>query len=210
MFRPFSIREIYRYMIPGVLLFCVIYLMIHPRINWGTLDFFEIIIVVLISSVILGTLLEPIMTLLGMVILNKHICKYYKKIKDTPKYRYMLPKWLLGDIDIKTLEKNVKELLFKGIWIVIKEDERELLWNSTATYYLYGSYSLILFINGFSIWLQWDNGIIKGWYILLVCLFSFGLSCACLKQLIVYLGITNSYLSCFRIKYKEKIKDLLS
>lgn len=196
MFRPFSIREIYRYMIPGVLLFCVIYLMIHPRINWGTLDFFEIIIVVLISSVILGTLLEPIMTLLGMAIL-----KYHNKV----------PKWLLGDLNTEILEKNVNELLFGGIWILIDSDERELLWNSTATYYLYGSYSLILFINGFSIWLQLRIGIIEEWYfILLVSLISFFLFYVCLKQLIVYLGITNSYLSYISRKYKEKIKDLLS
>ena len=196
MFSPFSIREIYRYMLPGVLLFCVIYLMIHPRINWGTLDFFEIIIVVLISSVILGTLLEPIMTLLGMAIL-----KYHNKI----------PKWLLGDLNTEILEKNVNELLFGGIWILIDSDERELLWNSTATYYLYGSYSLILFINGFSIWLQLRIGIIEEWYfILLVSLISFFLFYVCLKQLIVYLGITNSYLSYISRKYKEKIKDLLS
>lgn len=196
MFRPFSIREIYRYMIPGVLLFCVIYLMIHPRINWGTLDFFEIIIVVLISSVILGILLEPVMTLLGMFIL-----KYHNKI----------PKYLLGDLNTKTLEENVNMLLFRGIWIVIEPDERELLWHSTATYYLYGSYSLILFVNGFSILLQFRIGIIEEWYLILsVSLISFFLFFVCLTQLIVYLGITNSYLSYISRKYKEKIKDLLS
>lgn len=209
MFRPFSIREIYRYMIPGVLLFCVIYLMIHP-IKWGNTKFFEIIMVVLISSVILGTLLEPIMTLLGMVILNKHIPKYYNKIEYTPKYRYKIPKWLLGDLNTETLEKNVKELLFGGIWVLINPDERELLWNSTATYYLYGSYSLILFFNSISIWFQLCIKNIEQLHILLlVSIISFVLGFVCLKQLTVYLEITNSYLSYFRKKYKEDIKERL-
>lgn len=194
MFRPFSIREIYRYMIPGVLLFCVIYSMIHPIGWWSKLGFFEIIIVVLISSVILGTLLEPVMTLLGTFILKRH---------------NKIPKRLLGGLNTKTLGDNVNGLLFRGIWIVIEPDERELLWHSTATYYLYGSFSLILFFNAFLIWLQFLIGDMK-WYIIVSISFFSGVLCyASLRQLIVYLEITNSYLSYIGKKYEKDIRELL-
>ena len=200
MFRPFSIREIYRYMAPGILLFCMIYLIIKSHIDWCDIKFFEKIIVVLISSVILGMLLEPIMTLLGILIL-----KYHKKLKKNK-----ILKYLLRELNTTTLETNVNGLLFKGIWIVIEPDERELLWHSTATYYLYGSFSLILFINSFLILLQFHIGEMKWYIIVSISLFSFVLSFTSLKQLIVYLEITNSYLSYIGIKYNDEIKKLLS
>ena len=200
MFKPFSIREIYRYMVPGILLFCMIYLIINSHIKWCGITFFEKIIVVLISSAILGMLLEPIMTLLGIFIL-----KYHEKLKKNK-----IAKYLLRGLNTTTLETNVNELLFKGIWIVIEPEERELLWHSTATYYLYGSFSLILFFNGFLIWLQFLIGDMKWYFIVLISFFSFVLFYASLKQLIVYLEITNSYLSYISRKHKEKIKDLLS
>ena len=210
MFKPFSIREIYRYIVPGVLIF---YLIIYPYTDylfplWASLNVTEKFIVAIISGVMIGFLLEPVMTFVGMYILS-HPSLILNHFKMT--------------IDTETLERNVI-LLRNGIWILIDESERELLWHNTAMYYLYASFPLILFINAILmiIVLIADNW--TGSVLMIIVLFvdnwtnskifiivlSVVLGYASLKQLILYLEINNNYLSYISRKYKEKIKDLLS
>lgn len=195
MFRPFSIREIYRYIIPGLLMF---YLMIYPFTDvlfpwWGFFNVTEKIVISLIISVIIGILLEPIMTSLGLFVL---------------KHPNLIPK-RLAKIDTNTL-KEVVSNLFKGIFIVANESEKELLWHTTATYYLYASCSLILFFNAMIyLWKFVSDYILLGvfpfpYLCFVVC--SVILWYTCLKQLIIYLEMNTSYLKIISKKYEKDIK----
>ena len=167
---------------------------------WPGLDAVEKIIVSLIISVIIGILLEPIMSSLGLYIAKRPS---------------LVPKGILKILESDKIEA-VSDLMLKGIWIVIDESEKELLWRTTTMYYMYASCSLILFI---SFWIHLvrfvlyvvqlisissNNAIASG----LICALSLILFFTCNYQVSVYLKIMGHYMNYIRKKYPAEIGNL--